>query len=246
MRYIQLGNGGGLDVRKTNSSFLVEVGENEYLLVDCGFNVPEKLLDLEENDEHFRIDQIKHVFISHTHMDHLGGLETLIFINFFKNNVKMIVYTGNMETNDQIKQMLPDRAFKGGRESCMAFAEELISLQNSSYRKITEKTKIRILYQTWHPCSKNNGIIIEKEGKFLAITGDTKASELLEEEIIEKASEYKNENIVVFHDYSLWDCPSRNIHACRTDFEDEYSKEFKELVVKYHTGQKFNENWREF
>ena len=88
MKIKQLGNGGGLNPQMTNSSFLINLGtdkEPEYLLFDCGFNIMQKLIELEKNNE-IKIKDIRCVYISHLHDDHVGNLETLIHWQFFKNN----------------------------------------------------------------------------------------------------------------------------------------------------------------
>ena len=46
MKIKQLGNGGAFDYNQTNSSFLIELETNDYLLFDCGYNVFSKLREL--------------------------------------------------------------------------------------------------------------------------------------------------------------------------------------------------------
>lgn len=72
-----LGTGSGLNLPLGNTSLLVR-GENErLLLVDCGFTVPEKLL------ERGVLDKVTDVLVTHLHADHIGGLETFGFFHLF-------------------------------------------------------------------------------------------------------------------------------------------------------------------
>ena len=50
--------------------------------------------------------------------------------------------------------------------------------------------------------------------------GDTKASKKFEELLFNIAEELgvKDEDIVVYHDFSNFNIPSRNIHTCESDF----------------------------
>jgi len=245
IRLIQLGNGGGLDVNQTNSSFLIEVATNEYLLFDCGFNIMQRLTKLEQQDKDFNISQIKHVFISHTHMDHVGGLETLIFHNYFMHTVQMSIYAANTVTFNFVAMVIPTTYFTGSKEHEISYIERFIDLSDNSSR-IIGKSDLTLLKNTYHPCSTSNGIALIKDNKLLVITGDTKASQLLEKEVLDKEEDWQTIDTIIFHDYSLWNCPSKNVHACKTDFEAEYTEEFKNKIIKYHTGQKFNEDWIEF
>ena len=92
MKVLQIGNGGGLNPLSTNSSFLVMPDEttDDMILVDCGYNVMQKLIELED-DSKIRIATIKTVFITHDDDDHIGNLQTLIYWNYFKNGVVMDV-----------------------------------------------------------------------------------------------------------------------------------------------------------
>jgi len=55
-----------------------------------------------------------------------------------------------------------------------------------------------------------------------------------------------NIKAMIFHDFSNWNAPSKQIHACESDFEAEYSQEFKDRVIKYHNGEDFDESWRRY
>lgn len=74
-----LGTGGGLNVALGNTSFTLRANGARTLLVDCGFTVPGRLMELNE------IGTISDILITHLHADHIGGLETLGFYRRFVN-----------------------------------------------------------------------------------------------------------------------------------------------------------------
>lgn len=76
------------------------------------------------------------------------------------------------------------------------------------------------------------------------ISGDTKASVLLEKEILSKLKDCNDS--IIYHYYSNWDYPSKNVHTCKTDFEGEYSEEFRNQIIKYHDNGYFKKEWQEW
>lgn len=76
-----LGSGSGLDASLGNTSFVLS-HQGENILVDCGYTVFPKLLDLGIQDS------IDTVFISHLHSDHVGSLCALLEYNCFAKGKK--------------------------------------------------------------------------------------------------------------------------------------------------------------
>ncbi len=72
-----LGTGGGLNLALGNTSFTLRADSARTLLVDCGFTVPGRLIELNE------IATVSDILITHLHADHIGGLETLGFYRRF-------------------------------------------------------------------------------------------------------------------------------------------------------------------
>jgi ribonuclease BN (tRNA processing enzyme) len=80
-----LGVGGAFSPELGNTSYLV----NESILVDCGYLTFVDLLSRE------LIQQIDHIFITHLHNDHIGGLEALGFYNYFITGKRPILHVAN-------------------------------------------------------------------------------------------------------------------------------------------------------
>jgi ribonuclease BN (tRNA processing enzyme) len=258
LRFIQLGNGGGLKPLETNSSFLIEVKSEEFLLFDCGFNIMSRLVELENSTEvsedFFHISMIKYVYVSHVHDDHVGNLETLMFWNFFKNNVSMTFLYGNDEVKDYLNKKIFPKLFNGSRIDTFSKVCSKIYSIGEFGRIDGEQHKVFIesLQKTFHGDCQSNGVIIkyrkntsESNGNLtncIIISGDTKASEDLEKEIQDKTGYIPNR--IIYHDYSDWDCPSKNVHACESDFRAEYSEEFRDSLIKYHDNGYFKKEFQ--
>ncbi len=233
MRVLQLGNGGGLDFNQTNSSFLIEVN-GEYILFDCGFNVMERLLKLEKEDPRFSIGHLDNVYISHNHMDHIGNLESLIYYKkFVLNNKPLNIFT-NSDNCPELKKFLPSSELKSGRKVYAKMCNLHKMYPDNEIKQSYFKLE---MFETYHPGSVSAGIIVSTNSSAVMITGDTKAVESIETLYNKKQPD------LIFHDYSEWDNPSRNVHACDADMKSEYSLEFKEMLIPYHTGKSFKEDW---
>ena len=241
MRIKQLGNGGGLNPQQTNSSFLIELEKDKYLLFDCGFNIMSRLIEEENNDTNFKIENIKYVFISHTHDDHIGNLETLIYWNYFKNNKTMTVLYASEEVEiavSKIKQNL----YSGGR----VVYTPLYKTNKLTYNtKLTKECTLHAVEGYNGPCISHGALISDKTNQIF-ISGDTKATSSIEERLSYYDFNLTSESSILFHDFSSWNAPSKNIHACESDFTIEYSEEFQKKAIKYHTGDdNFFKDWRE-
>lgn len=85
MKIEVLGVGGGFSPELGNSSFLVwDDKEYSAILMDCGFSVFPRLLQLETETNREIIRKIDTIFISHMHGDHVGSLGTLLQYRWFR------------------------------------------------------------------------------------------------------------------------------------------------------------------
>ena len=237
MKIKQLGNGGGFDFNQTNSSFLINY-DGTNMLFDCGFNIMNRLT----SDKDIDIEKIDYVFISHMDEDHVGNLKMFIYWRYFTYHKKTtIICNSNIYT--QIGDYLKDLNFEMiGSQNVEA---EMFRIEYTTYN---ESIKINNIKITLTKCNHGNlatsGAIFEGcfNGKTLDnssifISADTKASKYIEEA--------SKDCDLIFHDFSNWDFVTRNVHTCKTDFELEYSEEYKNKAIKYHTGDlNFNKNWQ--
>ena len=75
--YIEwIGTGSGLNTLLGNTSFLVK-GSARTLLVDCGYTVTLELI------KQGKLKDVTDVVLTHAHADHVGGLESFAFMNYF-------------------------------------------------------------------------------------------------------------------------------------------------------------------
>ena len=246
MKLKQLGNNGGLSATPaTNSSFLIDLYEDKtaFLLYDCGYNVLERLIKEEQEDKNFSISNIKYVVISHSHDDHMGNAESLLYWNFFKHNVQMRWAIGDSFIYDR----LHDASF-------------LTNPQGGITYKKTWKTMITVLgevQQIFHSTEDSNiqvmalrgdhgnkdafGIyVLDNETKqAIIISGDTRPTEVLKKTMEEVPKDY---SLLAFHDVSEWN-DIRNPHATVAGMKSMYGNHIYAKFIHYHTGKRFNSEW---
>lgn len=105
-----VGTGNAFNFDRGNTSFTVSGGGRRVLLVDCGGTVPLRLLKTD------RLAPVTDVVLTHLHADHVGGLESLIFFNFFalgrqfENKLRLHVAT------DEFAHRLWEHTLKGGMQ----------------------------------------------------------------------------------------------------------------------------------
>lgn len=250
MRVKQLGNGGGFDFDQTNSSFLISNRttytvddskndtETEFLLFDCGFSVMAEL-----QKQEIDIAKINHVYISHMDEDHIGNLKMFIYWRYFMLDNKKTTVVCDFNLKDDLEDYLKD--INKELIGCQSTPAEMFNIEVINKDSRREKGVWRIISTpTNHGGLTCHGIIISSEAnKAVFISGDTKASKKIEDTVIDY--EKINGKCLKFHDYSLWDCVTRNVHACETDYNIEYTPGFREDTIKYHTGLPFQGDWIE-
>jgi len=228
MRVKQLGNGGGFDFDKTNSSFLININHT-LVLFDCGYNIMSRLQEFDV------IEDIDYVYISHMDEDHIGNLKMLIYWRYFmlgKSTTIISHFSLKEDLYKYLKNM--NKEYMG----CMSVDANMFTIvepsQVLSFKLFTTPTNHGDLV-----CHGAIFVDIE-ENKSVFISGDTKAMKQIEEFVS------KYENVLKFHDFSHWDDVTRNVHACETDYNLQYSEEFRKDMIKYHTGDEdFNKDWIE-
>jgi metallo-beta-lactamase family protein len=101
----------------TGSNFILE-GDEEKLMIDCGLIQKERTCDL-ENFKPFTYDpkEIKYIFITHAHLDHIGRLPKLLKQGF---NGKIL---STSPTKDLAYEILKD-SLKVIEENCKFYSQE--------------------------------------------------------------------------------------------------------------------------
>lgn len=242
MKILQLGNGGGFDFDIPNSSFLIEFKPKSYLLFDCGFNIMNRLLELQE-DGLFEIKNIEYVYISHTHADHIGNLESFIYYNYFVNKKKTKIIcneTIRLDVETHVKNCDYEKI---NGEMVKA---DMYDIYNEFDLTSTESdiTGFRLdMIPSKHGNITNYGMLMTIESNAIYISGDTEADINIEHAITNYIDTLDIRNIIAFHDLSKWDAPEFNIHATKSSIEKVYSKEFSESLSYYHTGTEIESVW---
>ena len=249
----QLGNGSAFNHKMTNSSFLIKDSNKDFMLLfDCGESVFAELRRQDESDE-INLQNLTDVFISHMDSDHIGSLKTLIYYMYFVHNKVLRIrfaksievqissfledITGYNEFNQHIDAQLFIKLPFDDMRSWPIINFLSVVDQSSSYVSITPLIAM-------HGNKSCFGLNIATEKSHLLISGDTTVS--YESHNIFKSNLKSKEpkRFICFHDYSNFNQPERQVHACESSFKREYTKEFLDSVVTYHDDRSdFYKEW---
>ncbi len=98
-----VGVGSAFTKRHYQTNFLIIKGQ-DHLLVDCGTKTPQALAELG-----IKISDIQNFFVTHTHADHIGGLEEVMITGRYVTGKKP-----NIVINMDFQHLLWDMSLKGG------------------------------------------------------------------------------------------------------------------------------------
>lgn len=98
-----VGVGSAFTKRHYQTNFLIIKGK-DHLMVDCGTRTPQALIELG-----VKIGDIQNYFITHTHADHIGGLEEVMITGRYITGKKP-----NIIINKDFQHLLWDTSLKGG------------------------------------------------------------------------------------------------------------------------------------
>ncbi|HEY1773376.1 MAG TPA: 3',5'-cyclic-nucleotide phosphodiesterase [Gammaproteobacteria bacterium] len=155
-----LGCSGGIGAELRTTSMLVD----EDTLIDAGTGLGDLTLD--------EMRQIRHVFFTHSHLDHTCGLPLLIDTIFDHLKTPLTVY-GRVETLDAVRKhifnwvMWPDFGELPGKHNPVL-----------AYRPLALGERITLRERQFHMIEVDHtvpgaGYILERKGKVFAFTGDT-------------------------------------------------------------------------
>ncbi|MDD5331359.1 MAG: MBL fold metallo-hydrolase [Candidatus Nanoarchaeia archaeon] len=109
-KYLEwIGTGSGLNFTLGNTSFLIKGGER-ILLVDCGYTVPLELM------KSGQLKDITDVILTHTHADHIGGIEGFAYMNYFAFKKREDQRPNLYIATEKFAQRLWNNSLKGGLE----------------------------------------------------------------------------------------------------------------------------------
>jgi ribonuclease BN (tRNA processing enzyme) len=232
-----IGDGGAFDTKKTNSSFFIKTS-TKGILYDCGYNVFPELMRLDDEDGAEIIDSIDTIIISHDDDDHMGSVKSLLFYKYFvRKSPPVMIYCP-----DHMAEMFT--SMNSEMKGSVSVHAKIVNV--SSIRRLRDRIDARDIrieeFKGVHHTEAYGIIIRDDVGGVVAISGDTKAQEGFEDRLrkISREGGYSGvSDMLIFHDYSEWDAPSRQVHACKSDYDIEFSGEFKKTAKKYHNNAAF-------
>lgn len=102
LSFFFLGTGGAFSKKYFHNNLLIIKG-NDHVLIDCGTLCP-----MAFSNFNTKITDIKNVLITHTHADHIGGLEELTLMNMYVSETKP-----NMIIEDSFKKVMWKNTLSG-------------------------------------------------------------------------------------------------------------------------------------
>ena len=93
MKIFVLDTGDAFTTDRFNTCFIVQDSKGTNLAIECPHPYM-KILEQNSSSKFPEVDKINHVFVSHLHADHFGGLETFAFYKKFIEDKKLTLYVG--------------------------------------------------------------------------------------------------------------------------------------------------------
>jgi phosphoribosyl 1,2-cyclic phosphodiesterase len=210
-----LGVGSAMAVELGSSGAVLERDDKPLLLIDCG---PETLTRYEA----IYNDMPRAIYITHTHMDHVGGLERLFYRSYFdaalNGNIRIYAHAALITHLQSRVADYPNVIAEGGANFWDAFV--LVPCSRGFWH---EGLWFDVFPTRHHAPMTSFGVALR--GAF-AWTGDTRP-------VPEMLSQYAPAPTLIAHDCALHGNPS---HSGIDDIEREYSDDVRSRLVLYHYG----------
>ena len=236
-----IGVGGAFTERFNHSNLLIIKGK-DHLLIDCGHKCPSALIKAG-----LSITDIENIFITHSHTDHIGGMEQLILMNRYIKKKKP-----NIIINETYQHILWDYSLRGGCAFNEENANDILTFHDFfniirpkyllDYRRETMEVTIGSInlkiFRTKHiPNTSNNwlgsfwscGLIIDDRIMF---SGDTR----YDEELVTSYDECFNFELI-FHDCQFY---TGGVHASLDELIN-LPLEIKNKMLLYHYGDNYED-----
>jgi ribonuclease BN (tRNA processing enzyme) len=205
---------GGPQNRQLGNAAAVLEAEWPLLLIDCGPDTLPTYMEV----YHGALPQA--IFVTHAHMDHIGGLENLFYQAYFaeayRGRIKLFVPVKLIDVLHKRLADYPSILAEGGANFWDCF--QLIPVSDSFWH---EELMFDVFPVRHHDFLSAYGIALQ--GVFL-YTGDTRP-------IPEVLNSYACRGEVIFHDCCMSGSPS---HSGIRDIERDYKPEQLQRMVLYH------------
>jgi glyoxylase-like metal-dependent hydrolase (beta-lactamase superfamily II) len=192
---------------------VLECAGEPLLMIDCGPEALRAYLD------HYR-ELPRAIYITHTHMDHVGGLERLFYRTWFdpsrRGDVRLYAHAALVPLLQARVADYPEVLAEGGVNFWDAF--RLVAVSRGFW---CEGLRFDVFPTRHHAPSTSFGLAL---GGSFAWTGDTRP-------VPEMLAAYASRGELVAHDCALHGNPS---HTGVDDLEREYPIELRGRLLLYH------------
>lgn len=234
---------GSAFAKSLNQTNLLIIKGSDHILVDCGNTCPRALLQYGLN-----VTDIRNFYITHSHADHIGGLEEVLLMNRY-----VVRQKPNIIITEAYQTILWEMSLRGGvahneedAGDILAFhdmwnikrpvplggfqRETYESSQGDIYLQFMRTKHIPDNSTSWESSFWSSGVIIDNR---ILFTGDTRYDPDL---IYEYDEKYKLEYII--HDCQFF---TGGVHASLEELQ-QLPKEIKRKMYLVHYG----DNWKNF
>ena len=212
LRFLGVGNAGAAP-ELGSASAVIERDGAPFLMIDCGQEALSAYLDRYKAPP-------RAIYITHTHMDHVGGIERLFYKIYFDANlrgrVRLYAHAALVPHLQSRVADYPEVLAEGGANFWDAFA--LVPLSRGFWH---ENVWFDVFATRHHAPGTSYGLALD--GSFVW-TGDTRP-------VPEMLAKYAAHHELVAHDCALVGNPS---HTGLDDLVREYPVELRERFVLYH------------